>query len=155
MVRQVGQISLSYHQPVTQQDLVGIVEALITESERKAQGIPLASCCGWFPRPPAIKFPVVRFLRIRGSKPPPERVMMAFAQKEIRNANHKTHASRKQVPLSLAWYVPPSHGSTTADGDAQGLDGAQIPGPDLGKSQDRSEFDVCRRWHIYSGLKRS
>ncbi|GFZ43640.1 hypothetical protein JCM24511_01360 [Saitozyma sp. JCM 24511] len=111
-------IFLSYCGPVTQQVLVGIVEDLITESERKAQGIPLASCCGWFPRPPTIKFPVVRFVRIRGSKPPPERVMVAFAQKEIRNANHETHAIRKQVPLSLAWYVSPAipAGSTIADG---------------------------------------
>lgn len=118
MVRQVRQIFLSYCGPVTQQVLVGIVEDLITESERKAQGIPLASCCGWFPRPPTIKFPVVRFVRIRGSKPPPERVMVAFAQKEIRNANHETHAIRKQVPLSLAWYVSPAipAGSTIADG---------------------------------------
>lgn len=53
-------------------------------------------------------FPVVEFLAGKYSTvAPPPRILIPVTEMDVKNSNGTIRAQRIQIPLMLAWYVPP------------------------------------------------
>lgn len=87
-------------------DLVGCVTDYMTRDEAHAAGIPEPSLVAFFDPPRNVKYPVVRFAKMRYCRyTPPPAMLIAAMDIEITTSRKIVVASRNQVPMILAWCV--------------------------------------------------
>lgn len=75
----------------------------MTRDEAALARIPEPSLIGFFGPPRDVLYPVVRFAKMRGCQAPPPSILIAAMEMSIETARKVEVASRKQVPLILAW----------------------------------------------------
>ena len=92
----------------------GCITDYMTRDEAQRAGIPEPSITDFFDPPRDVKYPVVRFARMRYCKyPPPPAMLIAAMGIDIKTSRDIKVASRKQVPMILAWWVH-SNGASQA-----------------------------------------
>jgi len=84
--------------------MIGCVTSYMTRDEAQIANIPEPTITNFFDAPRNVKYPVVRFAKMRYCRyPPPAEMLIAAMGVDIKTSRDVTVASRKQVPLILAW----------------------------------------------------
>jgi hypothetical protein len=84
--------------------MTGCITDYMTRDEAQRAGIPEPSITDFFDPPRDVKYPVVRFAKMRYCKyPPPPAMLIAAMGIDIKTSRDIKIASRKQVPMILAW----------------------------------------------------
>jgi len=84
--------------------IAGCITDYMTRDEAQTAGIPEPSITDYFDPPRIVKYPVVRFAKMKYCKYPPPLAMLIPAMGiDIRTSRDIKVATRKQVPMILAW----------------------------------------------------